>query len=108
MLVYYGALGSGEPAAPRRQSLLRSQARYALLSAATPRMMGASRGLYLFERSTPTGCYARHRLRNRLRRGEALEGGSARTRGVAPEVSVQRAGERSSERGRGAAGSPDT
>ena len=32
--------GSGEPAAPRRQSLLRSQARCALLPAATPRMMG--------------------------------------------------------------------
>src|SRR5207302_10585301 len=30
--------GSGEPAAPRRQSLLRSQARYALLPAATPRV----------------------------------------------------------------------
>src|SRR5437762_3520423 len=29
--------GSGEPAAPRRQSLLRSQARCALLPAATPR-----------------------------------------------------------------------
>src|ERR1700674_1710668 len=29
--------GSGEPAAPRRQSLLRAQARYALLPAATPR-----------------------------------------------------------------------
>jgi hypothetical protein len=29
--------GSGEPAAPRRQSLLRSQARYALIPAATPR-----------------------------------------------------------------------
>ena len=29
--------------APRRQSQLRSQARYALLPAATPRMMGASR-----------------------------------------------------------------
>src|SRR5262245_6665673 len=34
--------------------------------------------------------------------------GSARTRGVAPEVSAQRACERSNERGRGAAGSPDT
>src|SRR5437879_4302763 len=32
------ASGSGEPAAPRRQSLLRSQARCALLSAATPRV----------------------------------------------------------------------
>jgi len=32
--------GSGEPAAPRRQSLLRSQARCALLPAATPRLMG--------------------------------------------------------------------
>jgi hypothetical protein len=30
--------GSGEPAAPRRQSLLREQARYALLPAATPRL----------------------------------------------------------------------
>src|SRR5947207_6220070 len=30
--------GSGEPAAPRRQSLLRSQARCALLPAATPRL----------------------------------------------------------------------
>src|SRR5207245_4909824 len=30
--------GSGEPAAPRRQSLLRSQARYALLPAAAPRV----------------------------------------------------------------------
>src|SRR5882672_2168559 len=30
--------GSGEPAAPRRQSLLRSQARCALLPAATPRV----------------------------------------------------------------------
>jgi len=29
--------------APRRQSLLREQARYALLPAATPRMMGAAR-----------------------------------------------------------------
>src|ERR1700674_4519519 len=29
--------GGGEPAAPRRQSLLRAQARYALLPAATPR-----------------------------------------------------------------------
>src|SRR5215203_3399499 len=33
--------------------------------------------------------------------------GPARTRGVAPEVSAQRACERSNERGRGAAGSPD-
>src|SRR6185437_11874719 len=32
------ACGSGEPAAPRRQSLLRSQARCALLPAATPRL----------------------------------------------------------------------
>src|SRR5215471_948861 len=30
--------GSGEPAAPRRQSLLRQQVGYALLSAATPRL----------------------------------------------------------------------
>src|ERR1043166_6178322 len=35
------------------------------------------------------------------------QGGPARTRGVAPEVSAQRACERSNERGRGAAGSPD-
>jgi hypothetical protein len=35
--------GSGEPAAPRRQSLLRSQARSALLPAATPRLMGLRR-----------------------------------------------------------------
>src|SRR5216684_8688951 len=37
------ALGSGEAAPPRRQSLLRSQARYALLPAATPRMKGLRR-----------------------------------------------------------------
>src|SRR5215204_264947 len=42
-------------------------------------------------------------------RGEPHNGcGPARTRGVAPEVSAQRACERSNERGRGAAGSPDT
>jgi hypothetical protein len=35
--------GSGEPAAPRRQSLLRSQARCALLPAATPRVRAAAR-----------------------------------------------------------------
>jgi hypothetical protein len=38
--VEYSAFGSGEPAAPRRQSLLRSQARYALFPAATPGMKG--------------------------------------------------------------------
>src|SRR5437660_2798026 len=32
----------GKPAAPRRQSLLRSQARYALLPAATPRVRAAA------------------------------------------------------------------
>src|SRR5579864_524483 len=41
--------GSGEPAAPRRQSLLRSQARCALLPAATPRLTFAPwRGPPLF------------------------------------------------------------
>src|SRR2546428_2752402 len=42
VLVAQWGLGGG-CAPPRRQSLLRSQARCALLSAATPRMMGASR-----------------------------------------------------------------
>jgi len=37
-------LVGGALRAPRRQSLLRSQARCALLPAATPRMMRASRG----------------------------------------------------------------
>src|SRR5207302_1392007 len=45
------ASGSGEPAAPRRQSLLRSQARCALLPAATPRV----RATAVVRRVTPSG-----------------------------------------------------
>src|SRR5437588_8121574 len=42
MGAYGDESGSGEPAAPRRQSLLRSQARCALLPAATPRVRAAA------------------------------------------------------------------
>ena len=63
------ASGSGEPAAPRRQSLLRSQARYALLPAATPRLKGTSPVVYhsepLESRDTPVVWYVRPRVATR-------------------------------------------
>ena len=115
--------GSGEPAAPRRQSLLRSQARCALLPAATPRegrfapsvtpirpmlpahvapgdpcVPFADPGQAALADLTGAGPQSR----------QGVSGGAKRpSRGVAAGRSAQRACERSSDWRRGAAGSPD-
>src|SRR5207253_2911145 len=98
----------GEPAAPRRQSLLRSQARYALLPAATPRLMGLRQAIrpdspLEFEPVT----LARNEKADSHPGVSRLRARIARTRGVAAGRSAQRACERSSDWRRGAAGSPD-
>src|SRR5579863_5071876 len=80
--------GSGEPAAPRPRSLLRSQARCALTSGATPRVRAprAERWQHL-----GGSCDASLRSRIQIGRYELLHTFALR----------------SNERGRGAAGSPD-
>ena len=110
-------IGSGEPAAPRRQSLLRSQARCALLPAATPRLRA---GYWVLRCSVPTstespaptplspgGSGFRTTTGSKLGPGYWGSYMPALKRGVAAGRSAQRACERSSDWRRGAAGSPD-
>ena len=97
------------PTLPRRQSLLRSQARYALLPAATPRERRFApartpiipRDPLLLNRGRQATSPDRRAMR-------VLAAGAKRpSRGVAAGRSAQRACERSSDWRRGAAGSPD-
>src|SRR6202011_2726124 len=79
--------GSGEPAAPRRQSLLRAQARYALLPAATPREGRFAPAADIREarnHRTRERCNSRHpeEERRRIPRTGGVLRGTPRTGGV--------------------------